>query len=321
MDPVSWLSSESRNRILESLYERVKHAVEMDENLQWDSLVSGFRGFQNIATKRRYTGRVNNLLLALSSLEMNGDPRFLTHAQLRAFSHSRGYVCKGSRLTPVFCPILRTTTESDETEEETQREVFLGYRLAYVANVRQTNLLSLGLVEEKWQEVVGRDPQPVAAIDAFAARIPFRREPSFTHPFYSDTRDTIGIPNEERFRETFGYAEALAHEIIHWTGHESRLRRDMARDKESASLEELVACVGSTFILDHLGIALDSSRIERQSAYLKFWLKHLKDSPSELLVAAHLANEATDYLVDLAEGKLIANDLPCLPAAKSVLFG
>src|SRR5579875_3182922 len=61
--------------------------------------------------------------------------------------------------------------------------------------------------------------------------------------FYSPEYDFIQMPPKELFKETHEFYGTLTHELIHWTGHQSRLNRlnKLARfGNESYAIEELI---------------------------------------------------------------------------------
>ncbi len=67
---------------------------------------------------------------------------------------------------------------------------------------------------------------------------------------YLQTRDEIHLPNPEEFVSSEAYYGVAFHELIHWTGHESRCARDLSGRFGSAAyaMEELVAELGAAFI-------------------------------------------------------------------------
>jgi antirestriction protein ArdC len=79
------------------------------------------------------------------------------------------------------------------------------------------------------------------------------------------------------------YATAL-HELGHATGHPSRLDRDLSGGfgSESYAKEELRAEISSLMAGTELGIGHDP---QQHTAYVKSWIKILKDDPKEILNA------------------------------------
>ena len=55
----------------------------------------------------------------------------------------------------------------------------------------------------------------------------------------------IMLPVLEQFDSTEGYAETLFHELVHLTGHKSRLNREGVGCRGSYAREELVAELGA----------------------------------------------------------------------------
>ncbi|MDM3671837.1 zincin-like metallopeptidase domain-containing protein, partial [Proteus mirabilis] len=53
--------------------------------------------------------------------------------------------------------------------------------------------------------------------------------------------DVIEMPVYERFTSAGGYYATLAHEHVHWTGHPSRLDREMKFRGKPYAFEELIA--------------------------------------------------------------------------------
>ncbi len=89
------------------------------------------------------------------------------------------------------------------------------------------------------------------------------------------------------------YATSL-HEHVHWTGHPSRLARDLSGHfgGEAYAAEELIAELGSAFLCAHLGI---QGKL-RHAEYLGFWIKVLKEDTRAIFKAASQATKAADYL-------------------------
>ncbi|RYE02901.1 MAG: hypothetical protein EOP33_09935 [Rickettsiaceae bacterium] len=58
------------------------------------------------------------------------------------------------------------------------------------------------------------------------------------------------MPNTAYFKDDQKYYSTLFHEIIHWTGHESRLNRfgNTAPTSEKYAVEELIAEMGAMLI-------------------------------------------------------------------------
>src|SRR5690606_5064008 len=93
----------------------------------------------------------------------------------------------------------------------------------------------------------------------------------------------------------------LFHELTHWTGHRSRLRRKLEdnTDHRDQALEELIAELGAHFLAARHNLATESTR--DCARYLKSWIRLLESHPLVFILAATHAAFATDWLVDLVE--------------------
>ena len=106
------------------------------------------------------------------------------------------------------------------------------------------------------------------------------------------------MPHPEAFKDINYYQKTLFHEMIHSTGHPSRLARPLDTKSEnlkSYAKEELIAEIGSSYLCYLTGI--DSEAILNQNAsYLQSWLRVLNDNPKMLITAASAAQKAAGYI-------------------------
>ena len=122
--------------------------------------------------------------------------------------------------------------------------------------------------------------------------------------FYAPSRDTIQLPPFEAFKDKESYYSTALHELTHWTKHETRLARDLGRQRfgdEGYAREELVAELGSAFLCADLGITPDIR--EDHAAYLGHWLSILKNDTRAIFSAAAHAQRAADFLQQLQPPK------------------
>ena len=103
----------------------------------------------------------------------------------------------------------------------------------------------------------------------------------------------------EQFQSTFEYYGTLFHELIHSTGHKSRLDRIKSTahfgDSEY-SKEELVAEIGSAALLNRLGIETTRS-LRNSAAYIQSWLKALKNDKRMIVHASGQAAKAVNFIL------------------------
>ena len=125
---------------------------------------------------------------------------------------------------------------------------------------------------------------------------PIKIVPDRSECFYSPVADHIGIPDEHQFVTSDDYYGAMSHEMVHSTGHESRLDRDLKSyrmDKESYSKEELVAEMGASFLCSMCGIDKTAS----SASYIKGWASAIKGDKKLIISAASQARKAVDYIM------------------------
>lgn len=123
--------------------------------------------------------------------------------------------------------------------------------------------------------------------------------------FYRPSEDKIVTPLPEQFEDRGEYYSTLFHEMTHSTGHEKRLNRltkCAAFGSEEYSTEELVAEIGSASLLQTLGISAESN-LKMSAAYIKNWLKALKNDKRMIVVASSRAEKAVKMILNIKEEK------------------
>lgn len=118
--------------------------------------------------------------------------------------------------------------------------------------------------------------------------------------FYHPKRDEITLPLREQFPNHTDYYATALHELGHWTGHESRLNRDLSNPfgSEGYAKEELRAEIASLMMGDRVGLGHDPSR---HAAYVGSWIKALKEDPREIFRAAADAEKISAYVIGLQQ--------------------
>ena len=108
------------------------------------------------------------------------------------------------------------------------------------------------------------------------------------------------MPARERFSRSEEYHATLFHELVHSTGHESRLNRATLNEQagfgsDPYCKEELIAEIGAAFLCGHAEIA--ERTIDNSAAYVAEWLKRMKDDKKLIVHAAAQAQRAADFLL------------------------
>jgi len=216
--------------------------------------------------------------------------KWFTFNQLKAKKQT---VIKGEKSTQIFFfkPLLVNDKDADDGSKKT---IFM-LKSYNVFNLEQTDIEvdEVEVIEPTENEVIENAKE-------FFDNLDYLEVVKHSQPHYSPGTDTIGIPSINDFVSAEEFYSTLGHEYIHSTGIESRCNRDNfnSNKKTDYAFEELVAEIGSIFVMARLG--LDAEPIQDNSAaYLKSWLSALKDDKKLLWKAASQAHKAFEFLDDL----------------------
>ena len=127
---------------------------------------------------------------------------------------------------------------------------------------------------------------PIPRAETFAAATGARIKEGGDRACYVPSRDLICMPDRGRFLDPEAFYATLCHELVHWSGSEKRLDRDLSGrfgDHEYA-MEELVAELGAAFLCADLGLTPEPR--EDHAAYLRSWLVVLKADKRAIFTAA-----------------------------------
>lgn len=222
-------------------------------------------------------------------------PFWMTYNQAQSLG---AQVRKGEKSTiAIFYKSYTKEVEVPDTGEKTDeaRRVLKAYP---VFNADQVESLperfhpaaTLELVEPEGRE---------AELDAFFAAIPVNLRHQSGEAYYEPTADRVTMPPVSLFNGFDHYYATLAHELSHWTGHASRLGRDLKNRFGTAAYaaEELVAELSSAMLGAELGLPV--THLDNHASYIEHWLKLLKDDDRAILTAAAKAEEAASLLLKL----------------------
>jgi len=241
---------------------------------------------KNLVSKKEYKG-VNVFLLACQEY---CSPYWLTYKQCQ---EKGGYVKQGEKSTPVIFWKWLDKTDSDDVNGKIPL-----LRYYSVFNVEQTEGVTAPVTEE-----VHNDFDPIKEAEEIIANMPFRPEIKYGgfRAYYSPSLDYIQMPQQFCFNSIEEYYSTSFHECCHATGHANRLARKSILEpsyfgSHEYSKEELVAEMGAAFLCGHSGIV--NTTIENSAAYIKGWLKALKNDKTLLVHAAAQAQKAADYILN-----------------------
>lgn len=243
----------------------------------------------NAVTGRPYHGG-NHLWL---NCQGHADPRWCTYKQ----AAEQGWqVRKGEKAVQVE---YWQWTEQKKDEQGKTVEVKLEQPRVFYASV--FNAVQMENVPEYQPKAFDWEPEAAAEqiIKASGADI---RHDKTDMAFYSPAHDTIHVPPKMLFPEAKDYYGVVLHELGHWSGHPSRLARDLAHSFGSPEYarEELRAELASYFLASRLGIPNDT---EQHAAYVGSWIEALRKDHNEIFRAAKDAEKITEFVLAFQQDK------------------
>ena len=126
------------------------------------------------------------------------------------------------------------------------------------------------------------------------------REVNGDRAYYSMARDQIVLPERAQFKTAASYYQTALHEVGHSTGHPNRMNRESLQQgitdgfgSQAYAREELRAEISAMMSSERLGVAYEP---QHGAAYVKSWVKALKDDPKEIHKAAAEAGRISDYV-------------------------
>ena len=282
--------------VREALTKKIVDLLEKGETPPWHKPWTGIPSVPyNALTGKAYRG-VNRMGLGFSGY---ADPRWLTYRQVGILANRTKtpmHVRKGEKGTPVEKWLFdreetRVVPETGRTVTETvsrNRPVALTFT---VFNAEQIEGMPPGPRIEK--EVFG--PSDVLTrhiVDLLGARVV---PDGGDRAFYRRRDDTIHLPVRSAFENEAGYDSTLLHELVHWTGHQTRLSAGFGEfgSKEYA-FEELRAEIGSYYLNGTLGLSND---LKNHASYVDSWLVLLKEDKHALPRALRLAGQAEEFVL------------------------
>lgn len=282
--------------------------------LDWNKPWNAGRLPQNFITRKAYSG------FNLFSTMFSGydSPFWLTANQIKKLGGS--WSGQGTLVT--FWNIGTYEKTDKVTGEKEEKNSFL-LKYYYVWNAEQISGIDftknvpiqseLGTCEDL-ENVIANMPNAVNI-----------KHTNSNQAYYTPTFDYINMPQKTQFKGTAEYYSTLVHEVIHSTGHSSRLNRMQINEgkydskKHDYSYEELVAEIGSSFLCAMYGVATEQTE-KNSAAYLQSWLKMFKDDKQMLFKASTDAQKAVNYILNDVKQKdgsdeQGANNLECLNKA------
>ncbi|KAA3682667.1 zincin-like metallopeptidase domain-containing protein (plasmid) [Campylobacter fetus] len=252
----------------------------------------------NPTTNKNYNG-INSINLMLAGYD---DPRWLTYKQAQSIN---AQVRKGEKSTLIqywqFSEFVNKIDENgnkiiDKNGEIQKIEVKLERPRVFFANVFNANQIdNMPKLENK------------ARISDFKAnenaeKLLKNSKAIIKHmgnkAYYLPQKDEIILPLKENFINEGAYYATAIHELGHWSGHESRLNRDINHPFGSVGYakEELRAEIASFLFNSKFGLDYNPNQ---HISYIDSWVKILEEKPTEIFKASSDATKIVNFLENL----------------------
>lgn len=277
-----------------SVYEMVTdRIIEQLENgvIPWKKPWTGVRsGAFNRISKKPYS------LLNQMLLKFDGE-----YATFKQWQDLGGHVRKGEHSEIVVFWKIQPVEEEQEDGTKVVKQIPL-LRYYNVFHISQVDG-----VEPLPQEEL-HDIEPIEKAESVLHDYWTRENITVKHmagnrAYYSPTFDMICLPLFEQFCDSSEYYSTAFHESVHSTMKENRCNRAedrkgkiVAFGSQEYSKEELVAELGSTTILNIIGVETKDS-FRNSAAYIQNWLSVLRNDVKFVVSASSKAEKAVKYIL------------------------
>lgn len=244
---------------------------------------------RSLATKKVYRGINQFWLSIIAQSEGYESSWWLTYKQAQKLG---GQVRKGEKSTLVF--FFKPIPIEEIVNGKKVKKTIPFLKSFNVFNASQCDGIETPKVDAS-------EFTPIERAQAIIDQMPDAPDISFGHDIaaYSPSMDDVYLPNKKAFDLAESYYVTAYHELVHSTGHSSRLNRCPdydASSTEAYAKEELVAELGASMLAGLAGIDHPTT-IENTKAYIKGWISALEDDPRLVVHAASKAQQAADYII------------------------
>ncbi len=253
----------------------------------WSQGTSSFP--KNLVSKKEYRG-INVFLLSSAGFT---SPWWLSYKQATELG---GQVKKGEKGFPAIFWKINKFEDKESGDEKTVPMI----RYYTVFNSQQIDGIKVPEVkiETRPENQKLEEAEKIVLAYNNAPRI----ENGMDAAFYRPSTDMVGMPDLNRFGNPQEYYQTLFHELVHSTGHETRLKRKGVATGASFgsnpyAKEELVAEMGASFLSAHCGIV--NSVIDNSASYIQGWLRSLQNDPKLVVDAAAAAQKAVAHILGI----------------------
>lgn len=257
----------------------------------------------SLASKKAYRG-LNFMLLMM---EGRTSPYWLTYRKAKELG---GTIKKGEKSSFVtFFKMFKADKDRDGNPVPEDKQKLIPYLKAdAVFNLEQTegidpDKLPVDAFGETSEDLNEWNPKKLAE-DLIREAVAGKLVPKINHDggnraFYRPSTDSVHLPKREQFKTGEGYYKTAMHELVHATGHSTRLDRKLDSAPKpfgsaDYSREELVAELGACFLLSDCKMGKES--FDNSASYIESWSKKLKADKKLFATASAQASKAHQWI-------------------------
>ncbi|WP_062790045.1 zincin-like metallopeptidase domain-containing protein, partial [Legionella pneumophila] len=260
----------------------------------WEPGIGNGQVPYNPITGKRYRG-INALYLMLNQ---NDDNRWLTYKQAQSMD---AQVRKGEKGTTIqYWKFHEEQIKQDDAGYPVLDEQ--GNPLKVQVNLERPKVFYATVFHaaqiDNMPELIAKEPD--WSLIERAEKLLHNSGAAIIHSesdraFYKLSTDSIHLPPKEQFKSAANYYATALHELGHWSGHPSRLDRDLGHPfgSDAYAKEELRAEIASMLLGAELDIGHDPSQ---HTAYIKSWIQVLEDEPLEIFRASADAEKIVNHI-------------------------
>ncbi|EJF82643.1 zincin-like metallopeptidase domain-containing protein [Bartonella rattimassiliensis] len=262
-------------------------------------LLPGYvRSPYNPKTGKSYSG-INNLWLASQKYT---DPRWLTYQQANEMDCR---IKKGMKSTNIiYWKHDEKISVYDENGNKHEKLKPLSEPRLFLAKVFNGEQID-GLPPLEPRPILSEEIRYARAETLLASSGAKIDSGDRNHAFYrGGDIDTLCLPKRQQFDSKDSFYAAALHELGHWTGHSSRLNRDIIYPIGSLGYakEKLRTTIASFLIGEELSIGYDPVN---NVSYVSSWIEVMQNNPKEIFRAAFEAEKIKNFIIGLENIKAI----------------
>lgn len=267
----------------------------------------------NFVSKTPYSGINYWLLKYVATLKENY--QVLNYLTINQVNEMGGKVKKGATAWPVIYYTLIYKYEGkniseDQYESLSESEQKKAQKIPVVQYYKVFNAQDIEGVPGVMEQVQARktvllyEVEPIKAAEAIVDGMPKRphlQQSKQRRAYYNPGGDFVHMPYIGVFDQEQEYYSTFFHELVHSTGHKSRLERELSQDKKKYAFEELIAELGASYLCAESGILYYT--LKNSAAYINGWSGRLREEMQAdkkfFLKAAAKAQQASNFILDV----------------------